>query len=211
LFKAIDLLKTDTVIEVNGNDLKGSYLGQSKDKVNEKCDEAMGGILFVDEAYVLADTQRGGAADQYARESVEILMTRLENDRTKFVGVVSGCEREMQMFLDTVNPGMRRRFKHYLHLNDYSAEELFAIFNSMVKKAGFHLTEDASEAAQAAIADMYNNKGPNFGNAGEIRVFFERVTSSQATRLSALSREERSSMLKTIEAADIQVSTGGAA
>jgi len=205
LFKTIGLLKTETVIEVNGNDLKGSYLGQSKDKVNEKCDEAMGGILFVDEAYVLADTQRGGAADQYAREAVEILMTRLENDRTKFVGVVAGYEKEMQVFLDTVNPGMRRRFKHYLSLSDYSAEELFAIFNSMVKKAGYALTPDASEAANAAITDMFNKKEPNFGNAGEIRVFFEKTTSRLATRLSALSKEERSDKLKTIEACDIPV------
>ncbi|WP_461252407.1 AAA family ATPase, partial [Treponema sp. R8-4-B8] len=116
LFKAIGLLKTETCIEVNGNDLKGSYLGQSKDKVNEKCDEAMGGILSVDEAYVLADTQRGGAADSSAREAVEILMTRFENDRTKFVGVVAGYEKEMQLFLDTLNPGMRQPFKHYLSL-----------------------------------------------------------------------------------------------
>jgi len=211
LFKTIGLLKTETVIEVNGNDLKGSYLGQSKDKVNEKCDEAMGGILFVDEAYVLADTQRGGAADQYAREAVEILMTRLENDRTKFVGVVAGYEKEMQVFLDTVNPGMRRRFKHYLNLSDYSADELFAIFNSMVKKASYTLTPDAGKAAKAAITGMYNNKGPNFGNAGEIRVFFEKITSRLATRLAALSKEERSDKLKTIEACDIPVKEGGAA
>jgi SpoVK/Ycf46/Vps4 family AAA+-type ATPase len=210
LFKAIGLLKAETVIEVNGNDLKGSYLGQSKDRVNEKCDEAMGGILFVDEAYVLADTQRGGAVDQYAKEAVEILMTRLENDRTKFVGVVAGYEREMQVFLDTVNPGMRRRFKHYLHLNDYSAEELFAIFNSMVKKTGYTLTADANEAAKAAIIDMYKNKGPNFGNAGEIRVFFEKITSRLATRLAALSKEERSGKLKIIEACDIPAKKGGA-
>ncbi|GBU29646.1 hypothetical protein R84B8_03219 [Treponema sp. R8-4-B8] len=203
LFKAIGLLKTETVIEVNGNDLKGSYLGQSKDKVNEKCDEAMGGILFVDEAYVLADTQRGGAADSFAREAVEILMTRFENDRTKFVGVVAGYEKEMQLFLDTVNPGMRRRFKHYLSLSDYNAEELFAIFASMVKKASYTLTDEAIEAAKAAIADMFNNKGPNFGNAGEIRVFFEKTTSRLATRLSALSKEERADKLKTIEACDI--------
>jgi len=211
LFQAIGLLKTDTVIEVNGNDLKGSYLGQSKDRVNEKCDAARGGILFVDEAYVLADTQRGGPKDQYASEAVEILMTRLENDRTKFVGVVAGYEKEMQVFLDTVNPGMRRRFKHYLHLSDYSAEELFAIFNSMAGKAGFTLTPEASEAAKAAITDMYNNKGPNFGNAGEIRVFFERITSRQATRLTELSKEERSEKLKTIEASDISANEGGAA
>jgi len=210
LFKAIGLLKTDTVIEVNGNDLKGSYLGQSKDKVNEKCDEAMGGILFVDEAYVLCDTQRGGAADSYAREAVEILMTRFENDRTKFVGVVAGYKYEMKMFLDTVNPGMRRRFKHYLHLSDYSAEELFAIYVSMVKKAGYNLTPEADEVAKAVITDMYNNKGQNFGNAGEIRVFFEKTTSKLATRLSALSKEERADKLKTIEACDIPVKEGGA-
>jgi SpoVK/Ycf46/Vps4 family AAA+-type ATPase len=203
LFKAIGLLKSETVIEVNGNDLKGSYLGQSKDKVNEKCDEAMGGILFVDEAYVLSDTQRGGAADQYAREAVEILMTRLENDRSRFVGVVAGYEKEMQVFLDTVNPGMRRRFKHYLSLTDYTADELFAIFKSMLKKPGYSLTPEASDAAKAAITDMYDNKGPNFGNAGEIRVFFERTTSKLATRLSALSREERADKLKIIEACDI--------
>jgi len=211
LFKAIGLLKNETVIEVNGNDLKGSYLGQSKDRVNEKCDEAMGGILFVDEAYVLSDTQRGGAVDQYAKEAVEILMTRFENDRTKFVGVVAGYEKEMQVFLDTVNPGMRRRFKHYLHLSDYSAEELFAIYVSMVKKAGYNLTPDADLAAKAAITDMFNNKGPNFGNAGEIRVFFEKTTSKLATRLAALSKEERADKLKTIEACDIPVKEGGAA
>jgi len=205
LFKAIGLLKTETVIEVNGNDLKGSYLGQSKDKVNEKCDEAMGGILFVDEAYVLADTQRGGAADQYAREAVEILMTRLENDRSRFVGVVAGYEKEMEILLDTVNPGMRRRFKHYLKLSDYTADELFEIFKSMLKKPGYTLTLEASEAAKAAITDMFKNKGPNFGNAGEIRVFFEKTTSKLATRLSTLSREERSDKLKIIEACDIPV------
>jgi len=210
LFKAIGLLKSDKVIEVNGNDLKGSYLGQSKDKVNEKCDEAMGGILFVDEAYVLADTQRGGAADSFAREAVEILMTRLENDRSRFVGVVAGYEKEMQVFLDTVNPGMRRRFKHYLSLTDYNADELFAIFNSMLKKPGYSLTPEASISAKAAITDMYDNKGPNFGNAGEIRVFFERTTSRLATRLSALSREERADKLKIIEACDIPVRGGNA-
>jgi SpoVK/Ycf46/Vps4 family AAA+-type ATPase len=208
LFKAIGLLKMETVVEVNGNDLKGSYLGQSKDKVNEKCDEAMGGILFVDEAYVLSDTQRGGAADSFAREAVEILMTRLENDRTKFVGVVAGYEKEMEVFLDTVNPGMRRRFKHYLHLADYNAEELFAIFNLMINKSGYTLTDDAGETAKNAINEMYENKGPNFGNAGEIRVFFEKITSKQATRLSSISKDERAGKLKIIEASDILLNQG---
>jgi len=204
LFKAIGFLKNDTVIECNGNDLKGSYLGQSKDKVNEKCDEAMGGILFVDEAYVLADIDRGGGAiDSFAREAVETLMTRFENDRTKFVGVVAGYPRQMDIFLDTINPGMRRRFKHFLHLPDYSAEELFLIFNTLITKGKFTLTPEAEAAAKEAIQVMYDTKDETFGNAGTVRIFFENVTSRLATRLAALSKEERADKLKIIEAEDI--------
>ena len=206
LFKATGILKKDTVIEVNGNDLKGTFIGESKVIVNEKCDEAMGGILFIDEVYLLAYNQRN---DALAWEAVDTLRFRLENDWTKYVIVLAGNEKDMQMFIHT-QPGIRHKFRHYLHLSDYSAEELFAIFDSMVKKAGYNLTPDASEAAKTAIADMYNNKGPNFGNAGEIRVFFERITSRLATRLSALSKEERADKLKTIEACDISANGGGA-
>jgi hypothetical protein len=110
----------------------------------------------------------------------------------------------MDFFLDTINPGMRRRFKHYLHLADYNADELFAIFCSMAKKAGYVLEAAANDEAKAAITVMYDNKGPNFGNAGDIRVFFERITSRQASRLSTLTKEDRSDKLKIIVADDIK-------
>jgi hypothetical protein len=116
----------------------------------------------------------------------------------------------MEWFLDKINPGMRRRFKHFLHLPDYTAEELCAIFEQMTAKAGFTLNEEAKEKAREAITAMHDNKGPNFGNAGEIRIFFERATSRQSSRLAGLSKEERVSMLKVIAAEDIPLTQGAA-
>jgi SpoVK/Ycf46/Vps4 family AAA+-type ATPase len=205
LFKAIGLLPTDRVIEIDGNGLKGSYLGQSKDRVNDFCKQARGGILFVDEAYTLAN--ENGAADEYAREAAETLMKHLEDDRTRMVGIAAGYPRQMQWFLDKINPGMRRRFKHFLHLPDYTAEELCAIFDQMAAKAGFVLNDNASKKAHEAINLIHANKGPNFGNAGEIRIFFERTTSRQSTRLAGLPKEGRVSMLNVITTDDIPIVT----
>jgi SpoVK/Ycf46/Vps4 family AAA+-type ATPase len=202
LFKEIELLPSEKLIETDGNGLKGSYVGQSKDKVNELCEKAMGGVLFVDEAYTLAN--ENGAVDSFAEEAATTLMKYLEDRRAEFVGVVAGYKKEMDNFLDKINPGMRRRFKHYLHLPDYTAEELFTIFEKFnVEKNGYVLTEEARELARMAIRDMVNNKGPGFGNAGDIRVFFEKVTSRQSDRLAKLSAAEQDAGLKTIDAADI--------
>ncbi|MDR2864190.1 MAG: AAA family ATPase, partial [Spirochaetaceae bacterium] len=181
LFKAVGLLPSDKVVETDGNGLKGSYLGQSKDNVNAKCEEAMGGILFVDEAYTLANER--GAMDSFAEEAAVTLMKHLEDDRTKFVGVAAGYPDEMKNFLDKINPGMRRRFKHFIHLPDYTAEELCQIFDQMTAKAGYSLTEEALAASHEAIYLMHQKKSKTFGNAGEIRVFFERTTSKQSSRL----------------------------
>ncbi|MDR1575593.1 MAG: AAA family ATPase [Treponema sp.] len=202
LFKEVELLPSEKFVETDGNGLKGSYVGQSKDKVNELCEKAMGGVLFVDEAYTLAN--ENGAVDSFAEEAATTLMKYLEDRRTEFVGVVAGYKKEMDNFLDKINPGMRRRFKHYLHLPDYTADELFTIFEKFnVEKNGYVLTEEARELARAAIRDMVNNKGPGFGNAGDIRVFYEKITSRQSDRLAKLSAAEQDAGLKTIEAADI--------
>jgi SpoVK/Ycf46/Vps4 family AAA+-type ATPase len=201
LFKALKLLPSDKLIEVNGTGLKAGYVGQSKDNVNKVCDEAMGGILFVDEAYVLANEQ--GPVDSFADEAAVTLMARLENDRDKFVGVVAGYYDQMQFFLDKINPGMRRRFKHYIHIPDYTAEELCQIFDGMAKEKDYTLSAEAAISAHKAIEEMVAKKTKNFGNVGDIRVFFERTTSKLASRLSALSEEDQLYGIKTITEADI--------
>ncbi|MFP3041679.1 AAA family ATPase [Treponema primitia] len=201
LFKALKLLPSDKLVEVNGTGLKAGYVGQSKDNVNRVCDEAMGGILFVDEAYVLANEQ--GAVDSFADEAAVTLMARLENDRDKFVGVAAGYYDEMQFFLDKINPGMRRRFKHYINIPDYTAEELCQIFDGMAKKENYTLSEEAAVTAHKAIEDMVARKTKNFGNAGDIRKFFEQTTSRLASRLASLDEAEQMRSLNTITEADI--------
>jgi ATP-dependent Clp protease ATP-binding subunit ClpA len=202
LFKAIGLLSNDKPLEIQGADLKGSFQGQSKDKVNEYCRQAMGGVLFIDEAYSLVGER--GPVDEYANEAITVLLAHLENDRDKYVCVVAGYPKEMDTFIKKSNPGMERRFKHYIHLPDYSAEELIEIFERFnVKKSGYTLSDAAREKARAAICGMVAGKGPNFGNAGDIRTFFEKVTGNAANRVSKLPDDQQIAALQLIEAEDI--------
>jgi len=203
LFKAIGLLSDDKPIEIQGADLKGSYLGQSKDKVNEYCRQAMGRVLFIDEAYSLVNEQ--GPVDDFSQEAITVLLAHLENDRDKYVCVVAGYPKEMDTFIKKSNPGMERRFKHYIHIPDYSAEELIEIFERFnVQKAGYTLTDAAREKAHDVIRAMVANKGPNFGNAGTLRTFFEKVTGNTANRVSKLPEDQQNAILQVIEAEDIQ-------
>jgi AAA+ superfamily predicted ATPase len=132
LFKAIGALPTDNLVEVNGNDLKGTYIGQSKDKVNDYYRQAIEGVLFIDEAYVLANDK--GPVDSYAKEAAETLMTHLENSRDKFICIAAGYETNMGLFLDKLNPGMRSRFNHFINIVDYSASRSIANKISHQKK-----------------------------------------------------------------------------
>ncbi|GHU93641.1 hypothetical protein FACS189479_05320 [Spirochaetia bacterium] len=202
LFKAIELLPTDKLVEIQGGDLKGSYVGQSKDKVNEYCRQALGGILFIDEAYTLVNNN--GPIDQFAQEALDVLMAHLENDRDKFVGIVAGYPKEMDTFIKKSNPGMERRFKHYIDLPDYSADELIEIFERFnVAKGGYTLSDAAREKACEGIRKMVANKGPTFGNAGEIRSYFENITTNTASRVSRLPEDKQLEVLQIIEAEDI--------
>jgi SpoVK/Ycf46/Vps4 family AAA+-type ATPase len=202
LLKAIGLLSNDKPLEIQGADLKGSYLGQSKDKVNEYSRQAMGSVFFIDEAYSLVNER--GPVDQYADEAITTLLAHLENDRDKYVCIVAGYPKEMGTFITKSNPGMKRRFKHYIDLPDYSADELIEIFERFnVKKSGYTLTEAAQEKARAAIRSMVTNKGPNFGNAGDIRTFFEKVTENVAGRVSKLPDDQQTAALLVVEAEDI--------
>ena len=202
LFKAINLLPEENVLEIQGADLKGTYIGQSKDKVNEYCRQAAGRVFFIDEAYSLCD--KNGPIDQFANEAITVLLAKLENERDKFVCVAAGYKKEMDIFIEKSNPGMARRFKHNIHIEDYSADELIEIFERFnVKKGGFTLTEAAQEKAREAIRGIVANKGQTFGNAGTIRTFFENVTSNTASRVQKLPADQQMAVLQLIEAEDI--------
>jgi SpoVK/Ycf46/Vps4 family AAA+-type ATPase len=201
LSKATTLLPPPDVIEKDKSGMVGQYVGQTPKLVNQVCDDAMGAILFVDEAYTLAGEQ--GAIDSFGKEAIETLMKRMEDDRGKFVVIAAGYKKEMERFLNA-NPGMKSRFTHYIHLEDYNPEELYAIFGSMVTAQRYVLAEDAKEYAKEAIADIHQNRGNDFANGRTMRNLCDEVIRRLGDRVASLSKEERTmAVLTTITAADI--------
>jgi len=203
LFHTMQLLPSDKVIETAGLDMTAGYVGQTKDKVNELCDKAMGGVLFIDEAYYLAG--QDGNANSFGSEAVGTLLKRMEDDRGKFVVIVAGYQNEMQNFL-RMNPGLDSRFEHKIHIEDYSANELFHILLLQMKKAQFvfNNSDNAKDVARKAVETLCKNKQKDFSNARAIRNLFETIKLRMDSRISTLSPESLTKeSLTTICATDI--------
>lgn len=201
LFHAMKLLPSDNVLETSGLDLTAGFVGQTKDKVNALCDKAMGGVLFIDEAYYLAGTD--GSANAYGNEAVGTLLKRMEDDRGKFVIIAAGYQNEMQNFL-RMNLGLESRFEHKIHIDDYSSDELFRILLLNVKKAQFTLDNEAEKAARNAVEELCRNKGKDFANARAIRTLFDTIKTRMDSRLAKIPEKSfTKELLTTIMAADI--------
>ncbi|MDR0989314.1 MAG: AAA family ATPase [Prevotellaceae bacterium] len=209
VFKAIGLLPTDKVVEKERKNLVSSYQNETAKLMDKACDEAMGGILFIDEAYTLVPVGTGaggGTQGQAGVEAVESLMTRMVSDAGKFVVICAGYRADMDEFINNANPGFRRRFTTFLHIDDYTADQLIAIFRSLARKKENTLAAAAEERLVRLVDELVSAKDERFGNAGEMVKLFEQTKSRRATRLAALrsggitvSRQ----MYLTIEAEDI--------
>ena len=186
VFKAIGLLPTDKVVEKERKHLISTYQNETAKLVDKACDEAMGGILFIDEAYALMPISAGGSKDQTGVEAVEALMTRMVKDAGKFVVICAGYRAEMEEFVNNANPGFRRRFSNFLHIEDYSADQLICIYRSLIRKKGNILTPDAEEMLIKLVDEMVTSKDENFGNAGEMVKLFEKTKARRANRLAQL-------------------------
>lgn len=203
ILAAIDYLDSGHVVESDRSTLVGQYIGETPKIVSAACDKAMGGILFVDEAYTLAPATDGGSVDQYGKEAIETLMKRMEDDRGKFVVIAAGYQTEMERFIN-VNPGMKSRFNKYLHINDYSPEELFLIFKNFVKKKSYSLSPEAETLAKKVIKDIYSRKDKNFANGREMRSLFEQTNAKFSSRITSLPPEEQTDeVLSTILPEDL--------
>lgn len=201
LFFAMKLLPSDKVIEIDGLGLTAGYVGQTKDKVNELCDKAMGGVLFIDEAYYLSGSE--GGSNSYGSEAVGTLLKRMEDDRGKFIIIAAGYQNEMQNFLK-MNPGLESRFEHKIHIEDYTDSELCQIFDMNVRKANFLFGESAREKVQLAISELCKNKGKDFANAREIRNLFDSIKLNMDSRISLLAPSALTkAILTTIQKEDI--------
>lgn len=180
IYKEIGILKKGHLIETDRAGLVAEYVGQTAPKTNAKIDEALDGVLFIDEAYTLV-----GEGNDYGAEAIATLLKRMEDDRDRLVVILAGYTNEIKEFIDS-NPGLQSRFNRYIKFEDYTADELVEIFRSNLKKARYRIKRDAFEWMQQYIKRKVTAKDENFGNARFIRNTFEKVVQNQADRLARL-------------------------
>ena len=184
VLQAMEILPTSRVMEVSRATLVGKYMGETPKIVNNVCDKAMGGILFIDEAYTLSSEH-----DQYGKEAIDTLMKRMEDDRGKFVVIAAGYKDEMETFL-AVNPGLASRFTHKMHIEDYNEDELVAIFKQMAGKDNYKLSPEAEFKLMDIVSRKVINKSNSFGNAREMRNMLDATIQQLSMRVSQLPPSE---------------------
>jgi SpoVK/Ycf46/Vps4 family AAA+-type ATPase len=180
IFASIGLLDRGHVVEADRSTMVAQYVGQTAKQVQKLCDQAQGGILFIDEAYTLKQHDN----DIFGQEAIDTVLKRMEDDRGKFMVIAAGYEKEMQDFI-TSNPGLKSRFKeeNIFNLPDYDAKELFDIFQIFAKKGGYELNAEAAEKLQKVLLEMYDHRDKNFGNGRTVRNLYEQCLARRAARL----------------------------
>ena len=195
IYRDMGVLKRGHLVETDRSGLVAEYVGQTAVKTNKIVDEALDGVLFIDEAYSLAQ----GGRDDYGKEAITTLLKRMEDDRDRLVVILAGYTNEMENFINS-NPGLRSRFNRYINFPDYSAEELYIIFLLNAKKNEYTLTEDASKYLKERLATIVTDKPKDFGNARYIRNLFEKAIEAQSNRLASkaeLTKEDLAQITKT--------------
>ena len=199
IFKTLGLLSKGHVIEVERADLVAGYIGQTAIKTNEKIDEALNGILFIDEAYALSQTKSG---NDFGQEAIECLLKRMEDERDNFYVIVAGYKEFMDNFIKS-NFGLQSRFSRYFYFKDYQPDELMAIFQKFCKSANYILTDQARQKVSVFFNRQYSSKDASFGNARFARNLLEKISQIQSSRISKIKNPSRKDLI-TIEAADVE-------
>ena len=197
IYRSLGVLRRGHLCETDRAGLVAGYVGQTAMKVREVTTKALGGVLFIDEAYTLSS----GGANDFGQEAIETLLKMMEDHRDDLVVIVAGYTGLMQDFLDS-NPGLRSRFNKHIHFDDYGVEQLVEIFKTFCRKAEFKLAEGADKELASVFNILTATRDETFGNARTARNLFEATISKQANRLVALPKVDRE-ILSTIEAADI--------
>nr|WP_199314310.1 AAA family ATPase [Leptolyngbya sp. FACHB-671] len=183
IYEGLEFLSKGHLVETDRSGMVAGYVGQTAKKVDEMVDSALDGVLFIDEAYALVPREAGR---DFGQEAIDVLLKRMEDYRDRLVVIVAGYTDEMEAFIES-NPGLKSRFNRYFYFNDYTPEELLAIFERMAGKSHFKLTPEAREKLLKIFNQLYDNRDKNFGNARMVRNLFEKSIEKQANRLAVLS------------------------
>lgn len=196
IYHSLGILSKGHLVEVDRSGLVAGYVGQTAAKTSKVIEKALGGVLFIDEAYAL----NGKSENDFGQEAIDTLLKAMEDHRDDLVVIVAGYDGLMDDFVHS-NPGLESRFNRYLHFDDYSIDEMIRIFEMQCKKGCYEMDEETRKAVMLLIAQR-NTNAVSFGNARGIRNLFEQILTAQCNRLAALETLNKEDLMK-ITLADI--------
>jgi len=192
IYHAIGVLSKGQLVEVDRSGLVAGFVGQTALKTQEAVQKAIGGVLFIDEAYALVNQENG---NDFGHEAIEVILKNMEDHRDDLIVIVAGYTNLMEKFIHS-NPGLESRFNKYFYFEDYDAPQLMAIFRSMCQKNGYTLSQEAAEWAESDFKDLYDNRDENFGNARDVRNLFEQAVARQSDRVAQLEAPTREQLME---------------
>jgi len=202
IFKAMGILTSGHVVEVDRVGLVGQYIGETAQKTEKIIKEAMGGVLFIDEAYTLI--KKGGSGQDFGQEAIDVLLKRMEDYKGEFVVIAAGYTEEMHAFLNS-NPGLKSRFTHNFIFEDYTPDELMQILHNSLKKEEYSITSDAEEILKKEFINLYRKRDKSFGNARLVRKIFDEAKINLGKRVISTNESQRTKELyHTITIDDIR-------
>ena len=199
LYKAIGILPKGQLIEVDRSGLVAGFVGQTALQTQKIIQSALGGVLFIDEAYTLAPPD---ASNDFGREAIDTILKAMEDHRDQLMVVVAGYEGPMQRFLDS-NPGLESRFNKYFHFDDYTGSQLQAIFEGLCQKNQYQPDEELKSFLPEFFNHLYQTRPANFANGREVRNLFEKLISAQSDRVASLKTPTRADLM-TLTKADFE-------
>lgn len=200
IYKALGLLERGHVVEVDRQELVAAYIGQTAIKTANIIDKAMGGVLFIDEAYALAS----GSDNDFGNEAIETLLKLMEDNRGAFAVITAGYPDNMNIFLKS-NPGLKSRFDKTYTLPDYNSNEMMDIAQSLLTKETLQLTEDAKKYLQQYFEESHTLRDKYFGNARSVRQAIESIITKQNLRLATIPQAQRTNeVIQQITLADVK-------
>lgn len=193
LYAAIGVLSKGQLVEVDRSGLVAGYVGQTALKTQEAIKSALGGVLFIDEAYSLSS----GGENDFGREAIETILKAMEDHRDDLIVIVAGYDEPMQKFLGS-NPGLESRFNKYFYFPDYTGEQLLTIFKNQCQKNSYTLSPEAEEAAKALFNRLYQQRDDNFGNGRDVRNCFEDMIVRQSNRVAAMEAPTKEDLMTVL-------------
>ena len=191
LYKQIGVLSKGQLVETDRSGLVAGFVGQTALKTQEKIKAAMGGVLFIDEAYALTSNEQ----DTFGQESVDTILKAMEDHRDDLVVIVAGYTAPMEKFINS-NPGLKSRFNKYIEFPDYTTDELEQIFYMNCEKYDYVVEEEVKHQIRSLIVLRKLQQLENFANAREVRNMFEEIITNQARRVAAMENPTQEDMMK---------------